>query len=84
PVGDSLITVLESQTFGFPVYTIARTTDLIHWQTLAETNRPLIALTYWPDKHLLLAAERGQLAQIWQLNLAEIRTPPVLHNKSSR
>lgn len=49
---------------------IMRTADLSTWQIMASTDLELITLGYWPAQNWLIAANRGDMARLWKVDLA--------------
>ncbi len=61
---------------GTYLYTISeegrvlRSDDLETWDTLISSNRPFIAIVYWPDKDWLVLADSGrENAGLWKIDL---------------
>ncbi|MCA9958501.1 MAG: hypothetical protein KC443_05680, partial [Anaerolineales bacterium] len=49
-----------------PLYYVVRTQDLLHWEGVAVTERPLIAITYWPQRETIVVGSSGTAANLWR------------------
>ncbi|MCA9971858.1 MAG: hypothetical protein KC425_16655 [Anaerolineales bacterium] len=54
-----------------PRYQIVRTADLQQWQTLAETDQPILSLTAWPAQNALVIGTAGRAASVFLLDITE-------------
>lgn len=63
----NLYTILEVDQGAGLRYVVARTRDLVSWEAVAVSDRPLISLAYWPARRSLVASEQGAGAALWEI-----------------
>ena len=51
---------------------VLRSRDAITWDTVAESNLPLIIIRFWPHRSWLVLASRGSTGSVWRLRLCGI------------
>lgn len=73
----ALYTIWEEPAAIPPRYYLARTTDLQRWERVATIEYPLISLSYWEARRILVASSRGEAVALWQYRLPSLYLPVV-------
>ena len=59
---------------------VVRSRDLVAWETVAVTDRALVAIAYWPARNWIVVADRGADARLWKIDLNAKLYLPLMPN----